>query len=184
MMYVMILKLAREALRLAEKAFDRLSVCARDTDSDEFRDEFVSCIAMIGRVGPMIDSETKGCRTPVFGNWWKTTAQERLLRFITEVRNAEFKRGENRTNVHHYRYVSDSACASDTVSVGGELSGQPAGLSAKGPVQSSAPVAKSSLWFFSGGQYNGQEVIPLLRRHLDWLDQTVIPEAERLLASR
>lgn len=181
MMGVMILRRSREALRLAEQAFDELSVCARDIGSEKFRDEFVSCIAMIARVGSMIDSETDGCRTIAFGNWWKESEQDSLLRFIKDVRNAEFKRGDNRKNVHHYRYVYDSAPASD--SVGRKLSGKPPGASSatRRRVQPDTPGTDTSLWFFRGGQYGGQEVIPLLRRHLDWLGQTIISKAERLL---
>jgi hypothetical protein len=180
-MGAMILRRTRDALRLAEQAFDELSVCARDTESEKFRDKFVSCIAMIGRVGSMIDSETDGSRTIAFGNWWEKTKHDPLLRFIKDVRNAEFKRGDNRKNVHHYRYVYDSAHASDRV--GGQLSGEPPGASSATPlqVQPDTPGTDASLWFFRGGQYDGQEVIPLLRRHLDWLGQTIIPEAERLL---
>jgi hypothetical protein len=181
MMGVMILRRTREALRLAEQAFDELSVCAHNTGSEKFRDEFVSCIAMIGRVGSMIGSETDGCRTIAFGNWWKKIEQDFLLRFIKDVRNAEFKRGDNRKNVHHYRYLYDSASASDSVGEG--LSGKLPDASSATllQVQPDTPSTDASLWFFRGGQYDGQEVIPLLRRHLDWLGQTIIPEAERLL---
>lgn len=182
MMSVMILRRTREALRLAEQAYDELSVCARDTGGEKFRDKFVSCIAMIGRVGSMISSETDGCRTIAFGNWWKKTEQDPLLSFIKDVRNAEFKRGDNRKNVHHYRYVYDSAPATD--SIGGESSSTPPGARSATPlrVQPETRNTDASLWFFRGGQYDGQEVIPLLRRHLDWLAETIIPEAERLLA--
>jgi hypothetical protein len=44
------------------------SPCVFDTDSERFREEFVSCIAMIGRVGSLIDNETAGCRTGTFWN--------------------------------------------------------------------------------------------------------------------
>ncbi|MEA2202938.1 MAG: hypothetical protein QOI89_3651 [Solirubrobacteraceae bacterium] len=182
MMAAMVLKRAREALRLAEKALDELSVCARDTGNEQFRDEFVSCIAMIGRVGSMIDSETAGCRTSAFGNWWKATGQDPLLRFVTEVRNAEFKRSENRNTVHHHRYLYDSAPTSDRV--GGEVSGKPSIASSAVPIraQRNTMATDASFWLFRGGRYDGHEVTPLLRRHLDWLGQTIIPEAERLLA--
>jgi hypothetical protein len=178
----MVLRRTREALRLAERAFDELSVCARDTGSEQFRDEFVSCIAMISRVGSLMDSETAGRRTSAFGNWWKATKQDPLLCFVTDVRNAEFKRGENRKNVHHYRYIYDSVPASE--SVGGESTDK---LPVASPVvhaqaQRNTLASDASLWFFRGGHYDGHEVVPLLRRHLDWLGQTVIPEAERRLA--
>lgn len=177
----MILWRTREALRLAEQAFDDLSVCACDTGSEKFRDEFVSCIALIGRVGSMIASETTGCRTVAFGDWWKKTEQGPLSRFIKDVRNAEFKCGDDRKNVHHYRYVYDSARASD--GVGGGLRGEPSGASSSTPlqIQLGTPSTDASLWFFRGGQYDGHEVIPLLRRYLDWLGQTIIPKAEQLL---
>jgi hypothetical protein len=90
----MILKRGRKALDQAEQAFAELSATA--TDSDRFRDEFASCIGMVQRVGPIIDEESKGHRTHAFGSWWQVTAQDPLFRFIADVRNAEFKRAEDR----------------------------------------------------------------------------------------
>lgn len=87
---------------------------------------------------------------------------------------------ENRRNVHRYRYFYEDIFTIRRPQV---TSGKPSGTSSVVPVrvQWNTLVADVPLWFFGGGQYDRNEVIPLLCRPLDWLGQTIIPEAERLL---
>lgn len=68
---------SRKAFDLAEQAFGRLGSVA--SNGDAFRDEFVPCIAMIQRVGPIIDQEKKGHRTHNFGTWWNAMAHHPLF---------------------------------------------------------------------------------------------------------
>jgi hypothetical protein len=166
MMVAVSLSRTREALRMGQQSLDELATCAQDPDGKRFRYRFVSCIGMVRRVGSVLDDETKGFRTHAFGNWWKTTSEDRLFRFVNDVRNDDFKDGKNRKNVHHARHVYDAAQAID------ELRGRPPSSTSIVPfqVQRSTLRSRSSVtWTFTGGTYDGQEVVPLLRRYLEWL---------------
>ena len=152
---------SRQALRLAEKSFADLE--AMNT-AESFRDQFVETITMIRNVGSMVSNETKGHRSPAFGAWWKTTAEDALYKFVTEVRNDAFKYGERRNNVRHAITLHNIVGVSDE------------------PVQETetSPSDYSFEVFFSGGTHDGEPVLPLLRRYLDWLRDVLLPTAESL----
>ena len=70
-----------------------------------FRVEFIPCIAMIQRVGPIIDQEAKGHRTQSFGTWWESTTQDPLFQFFkgSEECGVKASRGVKRAehDLHH-----------------------------------------------------------------------------------
>jgi hypothetical protein len=153
---------SREALRLAEKSFADL---AATNTAETFRDQFIETITMIRNVGSMISNETKGHRSPAFGEWWKDTAEDALYKFVTEVRNDAFKYGARRNNVRH------AVTLHDVVGVSGE-----------GVQETETSRSEHSFEvFFSGGTHDGDPVLPLLRRYLDWLRDVVLPRAESLI---
>ena len=176
---------SRTALRQATQAVEELR--AAKNQPELFRDRFVSTMGMVQRVGSIIDVETKGHRTPEFGKWWKQTQSDPLFVFMKDVRNAEFKRGESRQAAHHQATLTDSGFAQDSLGYqvirGGQVvqegRSQPSELP---PRPSSAPPIPHTVdWFFSGGgQFDGQEVLSIVDRHLAWLRDEVLPTAERL----
>jgi hypothetical protein len=177
------LERSRQALAQAERALARL-VDVED-DPDEFRAEFVACIGMVGRVSSILDEETRGHRTTAFGTWWQGQMTP-LRQFLIDVRNAEFKRGEDRKNVHHHTHVYESVTVSDsataTVTRGGQVIENARSVPSS-PVPAPAadpPSSHSMRWYFRGGTHDGEEVQPLLRHYLDHFRDVVIPEAERL----
>jgi hypothetical protein len=181
----MILERSRRALDQAEQAFAKLSAVAVD-NSEQFRDEFVSCIAMIHRVGPIIDAESKRHRTHAFGTWWTATAQDPLFHFITEVRNAEFKRAEDRKRAHHNIHVHDTVTSSESVHIAvirdGQVVEERSYRDPPPPPQPTPEPTHTVTWYFAGGRHDGQEVLPLLRRYLDWIRNVLLPEAEHRTA--
>ena len=88
----MLLDKSREALAGAARALDALRI-AEASGPEDFRLQFVESIGMIRRVGSIIDVETKGRRTNDFGLFWQEAGTDPLHQFVTEVRNAEFKKG-------------------------------------------------------------------------------------------
>ncbi|GAA1821437.1 hypothetical protein HC028_11335 [Planosporangium flavigriseum] len=175
---------SRTAYRQAERAFDKLSALADAAGADEFRDEFVSCIGMIQRVGPILYNETKGHRTATFGAWWQTTGQDPLFRFMADVRNAEFKRAENRKVAHHDVVVHEVVTVTDAVHVAVIRDGKVVEEHSHSDPLPPPPVVPEPThtvtWYFSGGTYDGQEVLGLLRQYLVWIRDVLIPTAERL----
>jgi hypothetical protein len=174
---------SRDALRQATQAVEGLR--AVKDDSEQFRDRFPFVLAAVQRVGSIIDAETKGHRTPEFGEFWKQTQDDPLFRFMREVRNAEFKRGESRQAAHHQVTLTDVGFAYDSFQVtqGGRVIAE-AGTDPSPPwIQPSAksPSAHTINWYFSGGGlYDGQEVLSLVNRYLNWLRGDILPTAERL----
>jgi hypothetical protein len=179
------LERSRAALRQATQAVEELRA-AKD-DSELFRDRFPLLMAAVQRVGSIIDHETKGHRTPQFGDWWKRTQSEPLFVFMREVRNAEFKRGEPRQAAHHQVTLTDVAFVQDSLSyqvirdgkVIQEGRGQP---SEPAPMPSAVPPVPHTIdWYFSGGgRYDGQEIFAVVDRYIAWLRDEVLPTAERL----
>jgi hypothetical protein len=178
----MILERSRKGFDQAEQAFTKLAAAA--ADGERFRDEFVPCIGMIQRVGPIIDAESKGHRTAAFGPWWKATAQDPLLRFVADVRNAEFKRGEDRKQAQHDLHLHDTITMSSSLKIEVIRDGQVVeerSYSDPPPSPPSTPEPTHKVtWYFAGGSHDGQEVLALLRQYLDWVRDTILPEAERL----
>jgi hypothetical protein len=179
---------SRTALRQATQAVEELR--AAKGNPDLFRDRFVAAMGMVLRVGSIIDEETKGRRTPAFGNWWQQTQSDPLLVFMQDVRNAEFKRGEARQAAHHYvtlgTAVEVDSALSITVIQGGKVVRQGGDVPREEPAPriepSAAPSSSYSVeWFFrGGGQYDGHEVLSTVGRYLTWRRDDVLPTAERL----
>jgi hypothetical protein len=140
---------------------------------------------MVERVGSIIAEETKGHRTAEFGRWWKETQSDLLYVFMRDVRNAEFKRGESRQAADHYvtlgGVVELEGALSFKVIQGGKViqEGSAQAEPARKPLPA-PPVPNRSEWFFNGGVYDGQEVLPVVERYLAWLREVVLPTAERL----
>ncbi len=172
----------RAALASAEKEFGVLeSVVHQDT---EFRHRFVAFVGMMRRVGPILDMETKGTRTAAFGSWWAQEEQDATLKALTDIRNAEFKRGEDRKSAHHEIGVSDFAGATDSVSVVVTRDEQVISEShspASAPEPPEPPEATHEvLWKFVGGAFDGHDVMIVLRAHLKTLS-AIVERAEQLL---
>jgi hypothetical protein len=179
------LERSRTALRQATQAVEELRA-AKD-NPELFRYRFRMAMAAVQSVGSVFAAETKGHRTREFGEWWKETQCEPLFVFMREVRNAEFKRGEARQAAHHYvtlgQAVEVESSLSITVVQGGKViqEGSAQAEPARKPLPA-PPVPNRSEWFFKGGVYDGQEVLPLLDRYVAWLREDVLPTAERLTA--
>jgi hypothetical protein len=139
---------------------------------------------MLQRVGPIIDEETQGHRTPEFGTWWRQTKSDLRLVYLTDVRNAEFKRGEDRKSAHHHVCVEETVAIADSVQAtvmrDGKIIQDGSGGSSPAVKPAPAPSSHSVEWIFRGGSHDGHDVMALLRQHLDWLRDTVLPTAERL----
>lgn len=174
---------ARKALAQAQEHLGQLIAAAHEP-SVRFRNEFLVCSAMIQRIGSIIDDETAGHRTEAFGKFWSETANDARFRFMRDVRNAEFKRGEERTKAAHNMEIrapiTSRASVEAQVIRGGEMAERFSyGESAKSAPPSADPK-HSVVWSFSGGPYGGQEVLGFLQNYLDWMNSTILPEAERL----
>jgi hypothetical protein len=146
--------LARARRRLAE-------VADRTFDTTWREDQIPYLLELADGVTRMINEETKGQRTPTFGMWWAN--QDRSAQqAIHEMRTAELKRLESRTH----------AGASSWTNV----------RSADYPnlrVNDGDTVTKFT-WIFVGGEFQGQEVLPVLRTYLEHTER-LIEEAERKL---
>jgi hypothetical protein len=184
MMLAMQLERSRTALRQATQAVEELRA-AKD-EPELFRGRFVSATGMVQRIGSIIDDETRGHRTPEFGMWWKETQSDPVFAFMQDVRNAEFKRGEARQAAHHYvtlgGVVEPEGALSFKVIQGGEViqegSAEPSEpMTRPSPLP---PVPNRVEWSFTGGHYDGQEVLSVVDRYLAWLRDDVLPTAERL----
>ncbi|MDP9419522.1 MAG: hypothetical protein M3P53_05140 [Actinomycetota bacterium] len=172
----------RAALASAEKEFALLeSVVHQDT---EFRHRFVSFVGMMQRVGAILDTETKGKRTDAFGTWWSQEKQDATLKALTDIRNAEFKRGEGRKSAHHDIRTYDFAGATDSVSAVVTRDGE---VISEGHSPASAPelpklpeATHEVSWKFVGGALNGQDVMTVLTAYMKTL-KAMVEKAEQLL---
>jgi hypothetical protein len=172
----------RLALRQAEDALDELG--DHEDNADRFRDKFVSCVGMIQRVGAILDGESKGHRTSAFGAFWKTTQDNPHFHFMADVRNAEFKRGEDRKTASHQLGLSSSVTTHSSLNIqithDGEVVGETT-VTDPPPVNVPEPEPTHTMaWYFKGGDYDGDEVLPFLRNYMDWIRNIILPEAEKL----
>jgi hypothetical protein len=157
---------AREALDRAGRLLNELP--ATEGDITNFRDAVPYVLAQLDLVTSLIDEESRGHRTSVFSSWW--TGTHPLKEALHELRNAEFKKQEQRTGLN-------ALVQPETVRAvvrDGKLHNVP-----------SDPNSQQSrgrmYWTFTSGGFAGQEVVSTLRRYYDHLANNVIPEAERLL---
>jgi hypothetical protein len=180
----MLLDKSREALAGAARALDALRI-TEASGPEDFRLQFVESIGMIRRVGSIIDEETKGRRTHDFGLFWQEAGTDPLHQFVTEVRNAEFKRGERRQAARYKMTLAVQAQA--VVSLGmkvirgdGSVEERPS-VSGQ-PVASSEPevAPRTVSMLFRGGIYGDHEVVPLLDKYVSWLRDVIVPTAENL----
>lgn len=180
-----VLERSRKALEEATIQMEPLRAAATK-EVDAFRQQFVIAVAMIRRVGSIIDEESRGRRTNAFGEFWTQTADDPLHKFIVEVRNAEFKRGERRQVALRKGTLHASAQAGASVGMtviraDGSTEEVPTHVSDPPSVQPAPPPVQWSVtMLFAGGAYDGQDVVPLLDQYLTWLKDVVLPTADRL----
>ncbi len=173
---------ARKALNQALARFANLEGDANDPEA--FRDNFVDCCAMIRRVGSILDHETVGHRTAAFSEFWRETGEDPRFEFVSDVRNAEFKRGEDRKRALHQLQLNATGVGQVSLVMEvirqGEVAERYAYSDPPKPAQSPPESVRSVTWFFTGGTYDGQEVLGFLRAYLQWLQDTIMPTAERV----
>jgi hypothetical protein len=179
---------SRGALKHAEVARSEM-LDARNQPSD-FEYRFAACMGFLHRVGTTINDETQEIgRTPAFGEWWHHTEKDSLHRYMTDIRHAELKRSEvtyekrvglrglgilswrrrrmqrlNRlptasVGQHHIRHS-----AVDRITPSNRVTGTP-----------------GYQYSFAMGEYEGQDVVALVNRYLEWLGGYVLPTAEKLM---
>ncbi|MFF8280027.1 hypothetical protein ACF05T_28690 [Streptomyces lateritius] len=165
-------------------------------DQEEFQDSFVGAIAVIRRVGHVVESESKTLgRTPKFDQWWRgIAAKDRRFKCVKDARDLVLKEAEEAAQVQHEAFVSDTPTVRvtaynasviteshiDVVREGTEsarytFSGPP---SASPRDSGAAAGTYRRTWVFASGECAGDELIPALRRFLTWMCDEVIPKAE------
>jgi hypothetical protein len=157
---------AREALDRAGRLLSELPT--KEGDITGFRDAVPYVVAQLDLVTSLIDEDSRGRRTPAFLTWWN--GNHPLRDALHELRNAEFKRQEQRTGLN-------ALVQPETVRAVvrfGKLENLPPDPSGQRP-------RGRMYWTFSSGGFAGQEVVPTLRHYYDHVANHVIPGAERLL---
>ncbi len=141
-------------------------------------------MGMMQRVVPVLCTETEGKRTDEFGRWWAQEKQHATLKALNDIRNAEFKRGEDRKSADHDIRTYDYAGATDSVSAVVTRDGEVMSEShppASAPEPPKLPEATHEVsWKFVGGALNGQDVMTVMTARMKIL-KTMVEEAERLL---
>ncbi|MDH6123431.1 hypothetical protein [Kitasatospora sp. GP82] len=195
------LEKSRKALELAERHYGLLEDAA--SDSELFRVEFISGIAMIRRVGSILNDEIRECHPPnSVLDWWKGTNEDVLLKFIKDVRDDEFKAGQDRKTAHHFIHVYDSAGATDSASVGvvasvdltikrkdqpdeelSVISSEPEPEAESADISPPEPPSSHRIeWHFAGGVYKDREVLPIVHEYINKIS-TLIDQAEGRLSN-
>lgn len=151
---------SHRAADLAELALSELEAIVSDPWSGGQRSErdiemhvelrLNEALAMVHRIGFIIDYETSGHRANSFGPWWKTAEEDPLFDDVKRIRNLEFKRGERGLP--------------GTTVIFQDNEDEPAGTPDDPKV-----VLRS----------NPFGVIDLLRRYLSWCQSVLIPGAEQ-----
>ena len=144
-------------------------------DEDLFPLRFISAITMARRVGSILDGEVKGHRSGAFDTFWRATDREPLHRFIVEIRNAELKQGETRIRVDFVWGLRPGRKGSRYFIRSARRRLQ---ILRRRPM---VPTRKKA-WVFDMGGHEGEEVLPLIERYIDWLSKTVVPTAEQSIA--
>ncbi|MEV1079547.1 hypothetical protein AB0I98_15015 [Streptomyces sp. NPDC050211] len=186
------LEKSRKALALAEKYLEILEELA--DDQEEFQDSFVGAIAVIRRVGHAVESESKVLgRTSGFGQWWRGTADDPRLKCVKGARDLVLKEAGEAAQVQHEVLVSDAAMARataynpsviteshiDVVRDGTAPARYTFSVPSASPTDSgAADLTYRRTWVFTSGECAGEELIPALRRFLDWMRDEAIPRAE------
>jgi hypothetical protein len=151
---------SREALARAGRLLDHLAGHAHDTVA--LRDHLPYVLDLLAGVTRMIDSESKGRRTPQFGQWWATV--DCSTQAIQEMRNAELKRLESTTTLDvDTRTAVRAADYPDLNLADGDT------------------LTRIS-WVFVGGAFDGQNVFTVLRDYLQQVTE-LLEQAERKLAT-
>ncbi|MFE9023787.1 hypothetical protein ACFYNL_35175 [Streptomyces sp. NPDC007808] len=184
---------SRKALALAEKHLEILEELV--DDQEEFQDSFVGAIAVIRRVGHVIESESKTLgRTSKFDQWWRlTAAQDRRFKCVKGARDLVLKEAEEAAQVQHKAGVSDTPTVRvtaynpsviteshiDVVREGTESARYTFSAPSTSPTDSGAAAETyPRTWVFASGECAGEELIPALRRFLTWMRDEAIPKAE------
>jgi hypothetical protein len=132
-------------------------------DVDALRDRLPYVLDLLSGVTRMIDTESRGRRTPAFSTWWDAVDRS-AQQAIQEMRNAELKRLESPTTL--------SATTKTTV----RAADYPDLRVADGD------TVTRITWVFDGGELHGRPVFETLR---DYLQRVIVlvEEAEQRLGS-
>lgn len=182
---------SRKALALAEKYLEILEELA--DDQEEFENSFVGAIAVIRRVGNVVQFESKQLgQTDAFNQWWAESSKHRRFTCIKDVRDLVLKEAGEGAQVKHDVLVSEAAMASATayeatvitkshIDVGRDAE-EPERYTFSGPpprpdANETAPTSRRT-WVFASGECAGEKLIPALHRFLKWMRDDAIPKAE------
>ncbi|MFD9984457.1 hypothetical protein ACFWZJ_29195 [Streptomyces massasporeus] len=196
---------SRRRLGLAYKYLNLLED-AVDT-REGFLDVLVGGIAVIRSVGQVVHTEApKGFQD--FDQWWKQTRHDSRLVCVKDLRDLVLKeREEGATHVRHEvsagtaevtvtaydptvvisgdgAVTGDAGMVTETVHiklVRDSATVERRALTTTAPRAAAPGPAHRSTWVFSGGECDGEALLPALRRYLDWMRDEIIPKAERLL---
>jgi hypothetical protein len=159
------LPLAHQALARAQRMLDDLGQHVEDEVA--FRDRLPYVLDLLAGVTRCVDSGSKGSRTQQFADWWSTTDRT-MQTSIQELRNAELKRVESRSQPQ----VKVEMIPPDPQPVS---SGDLHEL-----IASQFSIVVSTEWRFIGGDLDGKPVLPALVQY--WNDVSgILAKAEVLL---
>jgi hypothetical protein len=133
-----------------------------NNDTTDFRDRLPFVLDLLAGITRMIDTESRGHRTPAFAAWWSRVDRP-AQHTIQEMRNAELKELEPRTSAHIEVHIGVSAA--DYPDLWANDGGSVTRIS----------------WVFNGGALDGQRVLVTLRDYLRKVT-ALLDEAERQLA--
>ena len=168
---------SRAALEQARRLLDELP--ARERSVQEYRDHVPYVLERLDHVWRTIDAESRGRRTPEFGEWWagQTTSTRNAIKWL---RNQELKHGVQSTRkrsrfaVQGFMRVHENGRMTWHREDGSEIEPGPQG------VEVSAKETES-LWDFAVPGLEDQPVQDLLETVYTNLADRVLPTAERLL---
>jgi hypothetical protein len=150
---------SREAFACARRRLAEVADRAFNTTWRE--DQIPYLLDLADGVTRMINNETDGRRTAVFGMWW--ASQDRSAQqAIHEMRIAELKMLESRTHAGARSWTNVQAADYPNLRV------------------NDGDTVTKFTWIFVGGEFQGQEVLPTLCAYLDHTER-LIEEAERKL---
>ncbi|MDI3407670.1 hypothetical protein [Streptomyces cavernicola] len=188
------LERSRKALTLAEKYLQLLEELIDDREA--FEDAFVGAIAVIRRVGNAVDFESTKLATLKFKELWSESGKDRRFLCVKDVRNLVLHEASEEARVRHEVLAIDTAMARataynptvitgtahiDVVRDGEEPERYTFSTTPPPPETERVEPTYRRTWMVANGKCAGEELIPTLRKYLEWMRDEVIPEAERLL---
>jgi hypothetical protein len=173
----MILARTRTALDQASREVEELVQTAQNPV--EFGRRFVTCCALLARVGTTLNNESQGHRTPQFGAWWKRTAQDPRYKLFHAIRNTELKEGQKT----HVGIVTGGPPAPTqippVVRAGHARPGRARGFRS-GARRTSIVPGLLDMTYQLTPAYGGGDAIELVLGYHTWFTDDVIPTAESL----